>query len=104
MAAKKTVKTPKTKAPSIVASLEAGLAAIKSAPATKKVVAAPKAEKAKRVALNPQPIIDAKTAALKEIGVKLQYKGRKWLAGDREFTSLEFSKLSLEALTKLFAK
>jgi hypothetical protein len=67
--------------------------------------AAPKAEKkAKRVSINPQPIIDAKTEALKALGVKLQYKGRKWLAGDREFTSLEFSKYSVEAFTKLFTK
>jgi hypothetical protein len=44
-----TKKTPKTKAPA--------------------KAAAPKTDK--RVSLNPQPIIDAKVAALKELGVKL---------------------------------
>jgi hypothetical protein len=77
-----TKKTPKTKAPA--------------------KVAAPKTDK--RVSLNPQPIIDAKTEALKALGIKLTYKGRKWLAGDREFTSLEFSKYTVEQFTKLFAK
>lgn len=66
--------------------------------------AAPKAEKKARVSLNPQPIIDAKTAALKELGIKLTYAGRQWKAGDRTFTSLEFSKYSVEQFTKLFAK
>ena len=37
--------------------------------------------KAKRVSLNPQPILDAKTAALKERGIKLTWAGRKWHAG-----------------------
>jgi len=54
--------------------------------------------------LNPQPIIDAKTAALKELGVKLTYAGRKWHAGDREFTSLELSQYTVEEFAKLFAK
>ena len=66
--------------------------------------AAPKAEKKPRVSLNPQPIIDAKKAALKELGVKLTYAARTWKAGDKTFTSLEFSKHSVESLTKLFAK
>lgn len=66
--------------------------------------AAPKADKAKRVSLNPQPVIDAKVAALKELGVKLTYAARTWKAGDKTWTSQEFSKLSVEALTKLFAK
>jgi hypothetical protein len=93
-------KTPKTKAPKIVASIEAGLKAIENqAP---KKAAAPKAEKAKRISLNPQPIIDAKTEALKERGVKLTYAGRVWKAGERTFTSLEFSKYSVEAFAKLF--
>jgi hypothetical protein len=58
--------------------------------------------KSKRVSLNPQPILDAKTAALKERGVKLTWAGRKWHAGDREFMSLEMSKYSVEAFAKLF--
>lgn len=67
--------------------------------------AAPKTEKkAKRVSLNPQPVIDAKVAALKELGVKLVYAGRQWKAGDKVWTSLEFSKISVESLTKMFAK
>jgi hypothetical protein len=74
----------------------------KKTPKTKAPAAAPKTEK--RVSLNPQPVIDAKTEALKALGIKLTYKGRKWLAGDREFTSLEFSKYSIEAFAKLFAK
>jgi hypothetical protein len=56
----------------------------------------------KRISLNPQPILDAETAALKERGVKLTWAGRKWHAGDREFTSLEMSKYSVEAFAKLF--
>lgn len=79
--------TPKAKAPK------------KSAPD----VAVPKPEKTKRVSLNPQPILDAKTAGLKERGVKLTWAGRKWHAGDREFTSLEMSKYSVEEFAKLFA-
>lgn len=67
-----------------------------------KKAAAPKAEKTKRVSLNPQPIIDAKVAALKELGVKLTYAARTWKAGDKTWTSQEFSKLSVESLTKLF--
>jgi hypothetical protein len=67
-----------------------------------KPTATPK--KSKRDSLNPQPVIDAKTEALKALGIKLTYKGRKWLAGDREFTSLEFSKYSVQQFTKLFAK
>jgi hypothetical protein len=67
---------------------------------TTKTTATPK--KSKRVSLNPQPILDAKTAALKERGVKLTWAGRKWHAGDREFTSLEMSKYSVEAFAKLF--
>jgi hypothetical protein len=61
-----------------------------------------KTEKAKRVSINPQPILDAKTEALKERGVKLTWAGRKWHAGDKEFTSLEMSKYSVEAFAKLF--
>jgi hypothetical protein len=60
------------------------------------------ATKAKRVSLNPQPILDAKTAALKERGIKLSWAGRKWHAGDREFTSLEMFKYSVEGIAKLF--
>jgi hypothetical protein len=105
--AKKTAKTQKTKAPKIVAALEQGLKAIQDqAPVTETSKAEKKtaASKTKRVSLNPQPIIDAKTAALKELGVKLTYKGRQWIAGDRSFTSLEFSKYSIEQFAKLFAK
>jgi len=58
--------------------------------------------KAKRVSLNPRPILDAKTAALKERGIKLTWAGRKWHAGDKEFTSLEMSKYSVEDFAKLF--
>ena len=72
----KKIKTPKTKA---------------AAPA-----------KSKRVSLNPRPILDAKTAALKERGIKLTWARRKWRAGDREFTSLGMSKYSVEAFAKLF--
>jgi hypothetical protein len=99
---KKTAKTQKIKAPSIVTSLEAGFKAIqdqapaKAEKASKKVAAAPKP---KRVSLNPQPTIDAKVAALKELGVKLIYAARTWKAGDKTWTSQEFSKLSVESLT-----
>jgi hypothetical protein len=72
----------------------------KKSKATKIKPAAP--TKAKRVSLNPQRILDAKAAALKERGVKLSWAGRKWHAGDREFTSLEMSKYSVEAFAKLF--
>jgi hypothetical protein len=65
---------------------------------------APKAPSKKRISLNPQPIIDAKTAALKEMGLKLVWKGRKWSVGDRSFTSLEFSKYDVESFKKLFVK
>lgn len=65
-----------------------------------KTKAAPK--KTARISLNPQPVLDAKTAALKERGIKLTWAGRKWHAGDREFTSLEMSKYSVEAFAKLF--
>ena len=58
--------------------------------------------KAKRVSLNPQLVLDAKNAALKERGGKLTWAGRKWHAGNREFTSLEMSKFSVEAFAKLF--
>jgi hypothetical protein len=61
-----------------------------------------KAEKSKRVSLNPQPILDAKTEALKVLGIKLTWAGRKWKAKDREFTSLEMSKYSVEEFAKLF--
>jgi hypothetical protein len=74
----------------------------KKSKATKTKAAAP--TKSKRVSINPQPVLDAKTAALKERGVKLTWAGRKWHAGDREFTSLEMSKYSVEAFAKLFAK
>jgi hypothetical protein len=67
-----------------------------------KAPTAAKTERAKRVSINPQPILDAKTAALKERGIKLSWAGRKWHAGDREFTSLEMSKFSVEAFAKLF--
>jgi hypothetical protein len=80
---------------------------IKEAIMTKKTkVTKPTAtpKKSKRVSLNPQPILDAKTAALKERGIKLTWAGRKWHAGDKEFTSLEMSKYSVEAFAKLFAK
>lgn len=63
-----------------------------------------KKSKTKRVSLNPQPILDAKTAALKERGVKLTWAGRKWHAGNREFTSLEMPKFSVDEFAKLFAK
>jgi hypothetical protein len=63
---------------------------------------APQAKKEKRVSLNPQPILDAKTEALKELGVKLTWAGRKWKAKDQEFTSLEMSKYSVEDFVKLF--
>ena len=79
--------------------------ATKKTPKTKTPVKAPtaaKTEKAKGVSINPQPILDAKTAALKERGVKLTWAGRKWHAGDREFTSREMSKYSVEAFAKLF--
>jgi hypothetical protein len=79
----------------------------KTAPKTKATakVASPKADKkAKRVSLNPQSVIDKKVEALKSIRIKLQYKGRQWSAGDKVWTSPEFSKLSVESLTKLFAK
>jgi hypothetical protein len=65
---------------------------------------APKAEKTKRVSLNPQPVIDAKVAAVKELGLKLTYAGRQWKCGDRTFTSLEFSRYDVEGFKKLFAK
>jgi hypothetical protein len=68
---------------------------------TPKKVAA-KTEKPKRISINPQPTLDAKTAALKERGVKLTWAGRKWHAGDWEFTSLEMSKYSVESFAKLF--
>jgi hypothetical protein len=68
------------------------------------LIAATKPEKTKRVSLNPQPILDAKTAAPKALGLKLTWAGRKWHAGDREFTSLETSKYSVEEFAKLFAK
>jgi hypothetical protein len=58
--------------------------------------------KAKRVSLNRQPILDAKTAALKAQGIKLTWAGLKWHAGDREFTSLDMSKYSVQAFAKLF--
>jgi hypothetical protein len=54
-----------------------------------------------RVSINPQPVLDAKTA-LKLRGIKLTWAGRKWSAGDREFTSLEMSKVSVETFAKLF--
>jgi hypothetical protein len=73
---------------------------VKKAP---KKAAAAKPEKSKRVSLNPQPILDAKAAALKELGIKLTWAGRKWKAKDREFTSLEMSKYSVEAFAKLFS-
>jgi hypothetical protein len=60
--------------------------------------------KSKRASLNPQPTLDAKTAALKERGIKLTWAGRKWHAGDKEYTSLEMSKYSVEGFAKLFAK
>jgi hypothetical protein len=68
---------------------------VKKAPKTK-------TEKSKRVSLNPQPILDAKTEALKELGVELTWAGRKWKAKDREFTSLEMSKYSVDEFAKLF--
>jgi hypothetical protein len=73
-------------------------------PADKKSKApkAASAPKGKRVSLNPQPIIDAKTAALKEKGIKLTYAARQWKAGDRSFSSLEFSKYSVEDFAALF--
>jgi hypothetical protein len=58
--------------------------------------------KSKRVSLNPQHVLGAKTAALKERGVKLAWAGGKWHAGGREFTSLEISRYSVEAFAKLF--
>jgi hypothetical protein len=61
------------------------------------------ATQSKRVSINPQPVLDAKTAALKERGVKLTWAGRKWHAKDREFTSLEMSKYSVDTFAKLFA-
>jgi hypothetical protein len=67
---------------------------------TTKTKAAP--NKSKRVSLNSQPILDAKTAALKERGVKLTWAGRKWKVGELEFTSLEMSKYSVEGFAKLF--
>jgi hypothetical protein len=72
---------------------------VKKVPKTK----TPKVEKSKRISLNPQPTIDAKVAALKELGLKLTYAGRKWKAKDREFTSLEMSKYSVQEFAKLFA-
>lgn len=108
-------KPPITDARVVMTSPEAGTASIllagtglatpdlKAAPAkAPKKAAAPKAEKTKRVSLNPQPIIDAKVAALKELGVKLTYAARTWKAGDKTWTSQEFSKLSVESLTKVF--
>jgi len=65
---------------------------------------ADKKTKAKRVSLDPQPVIDAKVAALKELGIKLTYAGRQWKAGDKTFTSLEFSKYDVDSFKKLFAK
>ncbi len=58
--------------------------------------------KSKRVSLNPQPILDAKTAALKERGVKLTWAGRKWHVGRKTLTSLEMSKYGVEEFAKLF--
>jgi hypothetical protein len=71
-------------------------------PAKKSARAASKPEKSKRVSINPQPVLDAKTAALKERGIKLTWAGRKWHAGDRELTSLEMVKYSVEVFAKLF--
>lgn len=59
-------------------------------------------KKAKRVSLNPQHIIDKKTEALKAKGFNLIYKDRKWCVGDRTFTSLEFSKYTVEEFANLF--
>jgi hypothetical protein len=56
----------------------------------------------KRVSLNPQPILDAKTAALKAKGIKLTWAGRTWHAGDKTFTSLEMSKYTVEEFAALF--
>jgi hypothetical protein len=71
---------------------------------TPKKAAVAKTEKSKRVSIIPQPILDAKTAALKERGVKLTWAGRKWHAGGREFTSLEMGKYGVEAFAKLFPR
>lgn len=63
----------------------------------------PAPKESKRISLNPQPILDAKTEALKQLGIKLTWAGRKWKAKDREFTSLEMSKYSVDEFEKLFA-
>lgn len=79
--------------------------ASKKTPKTPAKVPAPKADTKKTGGnLNPQPILEAKKAALKELGLKLTYAGRQWKAGDKVFTSLELSKYSVEAFAKLFAK
>jgi hypothetical protein len=73
-------------------------------PTVKKAAASKAGEKSAGGNLNPQPILEAKKAALKELGLKLTYAGRQWKAGTRTFTSLELSKYTVESFTKLFAK
>jgi hypothetical protein len=109
--AKKTPKTISTKTKALKAAAKivahpaiaelAAEAAAKNAPAAKKA-AAPKAEKKARVILNPQHVIDAKTEALKAKGIKLTYAARQWKAGNKVFTSLEFSRYSVQEFADLF--
>ena len=73
-----------------------------TAPTTVPAPAAKPADKKKRVSLNPQPVLDAKTAALKAKGIKLTWQGRSWHAGDKTFTSLEMSKYTVEEFAALF--
>jgi hypothetical protein len=56
----------------------------------------------KRIILNPQYVLNAKAAELKERGVKLTWASRAWHAGDRTFTSLEMSKYSVDEFVALF--
>jgi hypothetical protein len=86
-----------------VLNLETIMASKTKSPTKMAAKTSPTEKKSKRVSLNPQPVLDAKTAALKERGVIMTWAGRKWKAGDREFTSLEMSKYSVEAFAKLFA-
>jgi len=66
------------------------------------VVTKAKADKQKRVSLNPQPILDRKTEALAAKGVKLTWSARAWHAGDKTFSSLEMSKYSVDDFAALF--
>jgi hypothetical protein len=52
----------------------------------------------------PQILASAGQAPRGVLRLMLAYAGRQWKAEDKTFTSLEFSKYSMEQFAKLFAK